>query len=213
MAFDTWSAWGVRKDGQDIIYVNIEDHNVSQLGTKFSEFIIQQYLHDKHTHLNNIAITNLSSEIVDVELLISKEHKKFLRKLMANNQLNIPQSSDVKYWGTFFSQESYNPNFLINHMKYRVDFSNYLSLSDLTCCAYIYNLDTQTLEIYFGFNEQLGDGRYAQNYHPFIISDFYGVKLVKEIPIENLVNTYQQLKNTDEWSLTIFQEDNQRTMF
>lgn len=211
MAFDTWSAWGVRKNEQDIIFVNIEDHNVSQLGTRFAKFIIEQYSKDTLHEINEVATQNLQSKIKTPEDIICKDGKKFLRKLMVKNLLNTPEVTQLKYWGAVFAQESYNPNFLLTHMHYRVDFSNYLHLSDITCCAYIFNLDNNELEIYFGFNERIGAGRYGQQMHPFIKTQFYGVNLIKSIPLADLLQLNERF--SDDWLLTAIVPDNTRLMF
>lgn len=219
MAFDTWSLWGVRKNNKDILYVNINEHNVSQLGNKFAHFIVNEFLKDNFKELNETAEKNINPElctIVKPETLIDKESRKFIKKLLVNKKLNIPESQMINYWGAFFAQESYNPNFLLTNMKYRIDFTNYLKLSDITCCAYIFNLDTMKFEIYFGFNESKGVGRYGRVKHPTIESNFYGVNLITEIDIQDLINLHNnqfEKHNNHQWNLNYYVADNQRLIF
>lgn len=192
MSFDKWSVWGVRKNNKDLVFVNIDEHKISQLGNKFAHFIVQQYINDELSTLNNaVDNTRQNGTIVTPETTIDKNGNRWLRKLASSEKLNNHENLKLMFWGAFFGQESYNPNFLLQTMHYYMNNNGYLLLSDLTCYAYIYNLDTNKFEIYYGFNKELGIGRYGKIKHDFIPSHCYGVSLAYEFDIKDLVEFAQ----------------------
>lgn len=102
-----------------------------------------------------------------------------------------------------------------HHMNQKYELCNSFLDDSLFCeFAYIINLDTNMLEVYRGFNRNSNaNGRYASHsvpgrqhipYDKENYADYYGVVLVQEIPLNDIIVNRYQYEVADEDATPIF---------
>ena len=113
------------------------------------------------------------------ELLLFLSNSSYKKLINLYNKIIFNNDKDNDTWN--WTKHTFNKEFK-NYNKFLIN--------SLFCeYAYIINLDSKMLEIYIGFNKNPNEkGRYANIKYDINdrYNEFYGVKLYKEIPLQDL---------------------------
>ena len=167
----TRGALGFRVDNADKLTLNAYDSNPLGLGLDVVSFI--QATEDKTLRALAPRI-----ELVSASGTPTPEQ---IAHCAPWTDLSVDAQS-TSSWYCLLRKAQGNLGAYAQGLRYMRD-SNQFVFDSLYCeWAYVINLDTEMLEIYEGFQEKPGRGRYA-NGRPARGGDYYGVSLVQEIPL------------------------------
>jgi len=174
----TRGCYGFRIDGKDKLTYNHFDSYPSGLGLS-----ILQYAHDR-------SMKNMTEVAKRIKLVCSKKPtKKQIQICKKYADLGV-STGKIDDWYCLLRDAQGN---LEAHdtVPFMIDSSEFVYDSLFCEWAYIINLDTKVLEIYKGFNKNPNEkGRYAGQKEKVPAGqkepEYYGVRLVYELPLKDL---------------------------
>lgn len=143
--------------------------------------------------VNNLLTIAKQIELIDSD---SKPTKKQIKECENWTDLNVAsQSTDD--WYCLLRDSQGDLMAYTKGLKYMIDSRDFLHDSLFCEYAYLINLHTEKLEVYSGFNKDPNaagmfarmQDSYTNNDGELIVSDYYGVALVMEIPISEIFET------------------------
>lgn len=180
----TRGSWGFRMDGKDKLTYNHCDSYPSGLGETIKQFIITHSIEELKSIADNIVLVDKDSTPTQKQI---NECQKFADQGVSTGKLTE--------WYVLLREAQGNPEAYTKGLKYMISYPEFIKDSLFCEWAYIINLDTETLEVYTGFQEIAQDNRY-KNY--LSKPDGYAnCSLIKEIPLNEVaqfdMNTLEKL--------------------
>ena len=180
----TRGAFGFRVDGTDKVMYNHFDSYPDGLGRQIAEFIKETMDAELEKTARNIVLVDGGSQPTVAQ-------KKAVRDFEKKNQLVVSDTSVSKRtlddWYCLIRNAQGDLNMYKKGLEYMISSAGFLQNSLFCEYAYIINVDTGKLEVYFGFNENPeAEGRYAKFKAGDYDDKYYGVVLKKEIPFDEV---------------------------
>lgn len=179
----TRGAIGWHKDGVDKIAYNHFDSYPEELGKAMLAYA-NTPVNVLNAHFNNV-------EMIDDEVKPTPEQIKRCYEHKAVNKSVSTQ--DDKDWYCLLRDVQGNLQ-ATAHLGFMIDYSRFLRDSLFCEWAYIINLDTNSLEVYRGFQKELPPGRYGEiteesrkhQLAEYSSTVYYGVGLLREYDLTAL---------------------------
>ena len=180
----TRGAFGFRVDGQDKIMYNHWDSYIDGLGQTVMEFIKETSDEELKKIADNIVL-------VDGDKTPTTAQKKAVRDFEKANGTVVSDISvstrTLDDWYCLLRNAQGELEMYKKGLEYMISSESFLQDSLFCEYAYIINIDTGMLEVYFGFNKEPdAAGRYAKFKAKDYNDEYYGVALVKEIPFDEI---------------------------
>ena len=167
----TRGGYGFYRDSVDKITYNHFDSYPSYLGENFKKFIQNNSIEELNILFDSIVLLN-EDDKVDEEI----------KTICIKNELyDDSVRSGIDYYSLLRNLQG---NFeKLKDVPYMIDYKEFLGHSLFCEWAYVFNLDTNKLEVYKGSQKELNENRFKD----FVSGNrYYNVKLIKEIPYEEL---------------------------
>ena len=180
----TRGAFGFRVDGKDKVMYNHWDSYPSGLGQKVVDFIKETTDDELKKIANNIVL-------VDEDKTPTTAQKKAVRDFEKTNDTVVSDISvstrTLDDWYCLLRNAQGEFEMYKKGLEYMISAEDFLQDSLFCEYAYIINVDSGMLEVYFGFNKDPeAKGRYAEFKSKGYNDGYCGVALIKEIPFETV---------------------------
>lgn len=172
----TRGAYGFRLDGKDYVSYNHSDSYPSCLGEEMLKQCKELLKGD---------VDELKKSVAGIRLIdgTKKPTKVDIKNLKPHTELDVALRSELDW---YCLTRGLQGNLINNIMSgYMLDSSEFLLDSVFCEWAYIINLDEEVFEIYKGFVEEMGTGRYDSTKDDNN-GEYYGVKLVATFPLSKI---------------------------
>lgn len=164
------------------------DSYPSGLGQTILDFV-------KETSLDELKAIAERIQLVNEDVKPTVEQ---IKKYSALKNLNVSSGDPFEWYVLLRNSQGEPQMYRDNGLDVMIDSASFL-LDSLFCeYAYIINIDTGMFEFYEGFNEVKGTGRYDSKKKSEKSSEYYGVRLIHEVPLTQIQAGEYDFPNEDE---------------